>query len=434
MSGRVRRGTGAARQDVNVSVAGGRRTEIKGVHHHRGLPQLVHIEGFRQLNLLRIREELRQRGVTVELLDGPLVSQPVESSPHVLDATSILAGSDFAPLRDCLDRGEKAAAVRLPGFAGLLVRRTQPGLTFANEFADRVRVIACLTSRPFMIHSDIEGYGLSHTEWLQLRKSVRAEGADAVIVLWGPERDLATAVREVFLRAHDALVGVPAETRQAFPDGTTGFERILPGADRMYPDTDTPPVPIPDEMVGRVQARMPERPWEKEARFLAMGLDAATARRLVDAPWCALFEELAPEPGALARRIAFALEKRLPHWRRGNGSLELPTVERLRPWADALREGRVRPETCEPILDLLLRDAAPTNAVLEHFAHGKDDESIIEQALAALAESTSELHAREEGPALRWAMGRLMPKLLGRADPDELQRRAKEVLPQGDAR
>jgi aspartyl-tRNA(Asn)/glutamyl-tRNA(Gln) amidotransferase subunit B len=202
----------------------------------------------------------------------------------------------------------------------------------------------------------------------------------------------------------------------------------------MYPDTDTPPVPIPDEMVGRVQARMPERPWEKEARFLAMGLDAATARRLVDAPWCALFEELAPEPGALARRIAFALEKRLPHWRRGNGSLELPTVERLRPWADALREGRVRPETCEPILDLLLRDAAPTNAVLEHFAHGKDDESIIEQALAALAESTSELHAREEGPALRWAMGRLMPKLLGRADPDELQRRAKEVLPQGDAR
>ena len=58
---------------------------------------------------------------------------------------------------------------------------------------------------------------------------VQEQNGDAVIVLWGPERDLVTAVREIFLRAQDALIGVPAETRQGFPDGTTGFERILPG-------------------------------------------------------------------------------------------------------------------------------------------------------------------------------------------------------------
>ncbi len=62
-SGKVRRGPGAARQDVNVSVAGGRRVEIKGVHHHRRLPLLVHTEAFRQLNLLRVRAELERRGV-----------------------------------------------------------------------------------------------------------------------------------------------------------------------------------------------------------------------------------------------------------------------------------------------------------------------------------------------------------------------------------
>ncbi len=37
-TGKVRRGPGAARQDVNVSVAGGRRVEIKGVHHHEASP------------------------------------------------------------------------------------------------------------------------------------------------------------------------------------------------------------------------------------------------------------------------------------------------------------------------------------------------------------------------------------------------------------
>ncbi len=70
-TGKVRRGAGAARQDVNVSVAGGRRVEIKGVPHHRGLPLLTHIEAFRQLNLLRIREELRKRGVERSDLPHP---------------------------------------------------------------------------------------------------------------------------------------------------------------------------------------------------------------------------------------------------------------------------------------------------------------------------------------------------------------------------
>jgi glutamyl-tRNA(Gln) amidotransferase subunit E len=85
-TGRVRRGPGAARQDVNVSVAGGRRVEIKGVHHYRRLPELVHIEAFRQLNLLRIRHELVRRGVEPELLAIPDRGRPWELSPGVIDA------------------------------------------------------------------------------------------------------------------------------------------------------------------------------------------------------------------------------------------------------------------------------------------------------------------------------------------------------------
>ncbi len=432
--GRVRRGAGAARQDVNVSVAGGRRTEIKGVCHHRGLPQLVHIEGFRQLNLLRVRAELLRRGVTTKLLDAPADGDPVESSTNVLDATGILSHSDFAPLRDCFDRGEKVAAVRLPGFAGLLVHRTQPGVTFANEFADRVRVIACLSSRPFMIHSDIEGCGLSHAQWQSLRKAVSAKNGDAVIVLWGPERDLVTAVREVFLRALDALIGVPAETRQGFPDGTTGFERILPGADRMYPDTDTPPIRIPDEMMERVQARECERPGEKEARFVELGLDASCARRLVDAPWCALFEELSPPAGALANRVAYALEKRIPHWWRVHKLDGMPESHTLRPWIEAMESGRVRLEACERVLDLMLRDSASLESILDHFSPNADDATLLETVAAELLQDLGELREDAESPAVRWAMGHMMPSLVGRIAPEDVRVRAKRAMGLGGAR
>ncbi len=61
-TGHVRVGIGASRQDVNVSVRGGRRVEIKGVPKAGWAPGLVHGEAVRQVNLLRLREELHRRG------------------------------------------------------------------------------------------------------------------------------------------------------------------------------------------------------------------------------------------------------------------------------------------------------------------------------------------------------------------------------------
>src|SRR5690606_16019948 len=120
-------------------------------------------------------------------------------------------------------------------------------------------------------------------------------------VVWASAEDAATAAREILIRAREAFVGVPAETRQGCRDGTTGFERILPGADRMYPDTDTPPLPIPDPLVAEVEARLPETPWSRRERYEALGLDAAAARRLGSAPWAGAFDALAPGAGDAAR-------------------------------------------------------------------------------------------------------------------------------------
>ena len=57
-TGRVRTGIGAARQDVNVSVEGGRRVEIKGVSRIPLIPLLVHTEAYRQVALLEIKKNL----------------------------------------------------------------------------------------------------------------------------------------------------------------------------------------------------------------------------------------------------------------------------------------------------------------------------------------------------------------------------------------
>jgi glutamyl-tRNA(Gln) amidotransferase subunit E len=201
---------------------------------------------------------------------------------------------------------------------------------------DRVRVIACIEHQPFMLYSDLSESGLGQGQWRQLGKMLTAEKGDALVVVWGPEQEAATAVREVLIRACDALVGVPSETRQAFGDGTNGFERILPGPDRMYPDTDTPPIPVLDAMVIEIRERLPEAPWARRARYERLGLDPPVAWRLAHAPWADLFDRLDPVRGDLAQRLAATLEKRIPHHRRRKGLQSTPDPERLKPMVHAM--------------------------------------------------------------------------------------------------
>lgn len=409
-SGLVRRGAGAARQDVNVSIAGGRRVEIKGVPSLPALPQLVHIEAFRQLNLLRLRAALHGRGVTSEMLALPENGLPWQVSPLAVDARSVLRRCNFAPVLDAIARGDTVAAVRLPGYRKLLLAKTQPGITFAREIAGRVEVIACLTGRPFMIHSDIQDYGLDGSFWQQLRSALKADHDDAMVVLWGPEADVATGIREVLARADDALKGVPAETRQAYPDGTTRFERILPGPDRMYPDTDTPPLAIPDEWVADAEAALAPPVWERDAR----------SHRLWDAGIGALYESLAV-PEHLGDRVADSLHRRLVQHRRETGVDAVPDAERLRPLVLAASASNALVAAFDHVLLRLLREADKTaDEIVADYTGDANSAATLDELVAGTVSARGDFRgSAEDGGAamLRWAMGRVMYPLRGLAEP-----------------
>jgi glutamyl-tRNA(Gln) amidotransferase subunit E len=433
-TGKVRRGPGAARQDVNVSVAGGRRIEIKGVHHHRGLPQLVHNEAFRQLNLLRIRAELIRRGVQRAWFDGSATGPAGrEDDGLAIDASGLLRRSGYGPLRRALERGEAARAVRLPGFAGILDYRTQPGLTFAHELAERVRVIACPPDRPFMAYDGAEDATLGQRHWAELRRALGAGQDDAIVVVWAPAHDALTAAREIVIRACEALDGVPAETRQAFRDGTTGFERILPGPDRMYPDTDTPPLPLSDALIAEVAAAKGEAPWRRAERYAALGLGPGMAGRLATAPWADLFDRLDPRAGDVARRVAGVLERRIPfHTRSRAGAAwpaERPPADRIAALVRALEQGALRPTALVLALDDLLTEPdSPAADLLARYRPLAPDAPEVREQIRSVAARAHVLDTTDPDAALRWAMGEGMRTLRGRVDPEDLAAGLTEAL------
>jgi glutamyl-tRNA(Gln) amidotransferase subunit E len=415
---KVLRGPGAARQDVNVSVAGGRRVEIKGVDTHLGIPRLVHVEALRQLNLLRVRAELARRGVTADRLAMPDAGVPWEVSPLVADVTDVLDGRGAPNVFGRLGRRDRVVAVRLPGFGGLLTHATQPGHGFGHEFAERVRVIACPMASRYMIDSDTHPGAMDADRWAEARAAVDADGDDTVVVTWMPEQDAATAAREILLRAVDAVAGVPAETRQGHADGTTGFERILPGADRMYPDTDTPPIPIADELIERITTSLPERPWERERRYVDKGLTFAMARQLARSPWAVIFDELDPTEGVVARRVAAGLLQRLPFLRRSGTPMGAAVAARFASLVRALEGGTIRLEATTRAIDALVREVGvPTKDVLAPFTVTPRDEAELAETLDTVAVTAGQLQSRDVEARRRWAMGEVMGRFVGRVDP-----------------
>ena len=410
-TGNVRTGRGAGREDVNVSVRGGSRSEIKGVSSIHHIPLLLYNEAMRQWALLRIRETLEKRGVTPQTL-----------STRDYDVTKLVAATQYYPVRQALDNGQTVRCVVLERFAGILSEKTQTDTTFAKEVSDRVRVVACLTTLPNIAHSDAASETVSAEVWKTIRHRAKASPDDAIVLVWGSEVDSRTACSEVTLRAKEATEGVPRETRQALRDGTTGFERILPGPERMYPDTDLPPVAVSPDRVEKARTRLPEPPWDREARYSRLNLPPDIYRVLLVSRRYRLFDrvtgELGVNPvfaGVAIIRVGRALHREgLPIG--GLSDEELFSVFK------AYREGRFAKEGLPEILREMIRRRQAADAevsvgeVLDALGYKPVEKHAVKALAIELVHKTEFQNMYNPGSAHRHLMGQLMAELKGKAD------------------
>lgn len=244
-TGKVRTGIGAGRQDVNVSCKGGTRIEIKGVSHNKWIPELTHNEAFRQWALLHLRDELLK--IVPDTSSWKIES--VEINPQFFDFI-------YNPINEALANGQKLMAVKLPYFRGALSHFTQPERCLAHEISERLKVIACL-EQPNMTFDEDWNEPVSYAIYEKIYKLLHVNDQDAVILFWAPTDDIPTALDTIQERCLMAFKGIPNETRKALENGTTIFERVLPGADRMYPDTDSAPIPLTSEYLEKIAEKLP---------------------------------------------------------------------------------------------------------------------------------------------------------------------------------
>ncbi|RME79109.1 MAG: Glu-tRNA(Gln) amidotransferase GatDE subunit E [Methanobacteriota archaeon] len=268
-TGYASRGIGTIRQDLNISIEGGARVEIKGAQDLATLPKWVDNEIRRQEDLIALLEELR-----------PLPK--IESSP--VDVSDVVRGANANFIKKALSSGCVALAMRVEGHAGFLGRKVG-----TRRYGSEVSDYAKMAGVGGIIHSDedMSKYGIDKEA---VEKSLSCNEDDAFIIVIAEENKARAALNFAATRLN--MREVPKETRKALPDGGSSFLRPLPGRARMYPETDVPHIeirPLLDEAMSLVES------FDKKVERLSKLLNKDLAYKIVKGRNLSLFEELSKE-------------------------------------------------------------------------------------------------------------------------------------------
>lgn len=393
-TGQVKRGLGTIRQDVNVSIADGARVEVKGVQSLDDIEDLVRFEVQRQKRLLDIRDELVERDADVG---------DVENVTAVFDET------ESSVVRSALDADGRVYAVRLDGFDGLVGEELQPDRRLGTEFSDHAK----RHGAGGLFHTDeLPAYGVTEAEVADLKEAVDAGDEDAVLMVAAEVGVAKPAVEAAADRARTAIEGVPEETRGATPEATTEYLRPLPGAARMYPETDVFPVePDPSDV------EVPELLTEKVERYVEdYDLNEDVAEQVAFGRRWRLFED-AVESGVDANLAARTLESTVTSLRRDGVPVEHLTRAHFEGVFDLVLADELTQEGVPELLAALAESPGKEPAALaDELGLGSAGEEEVRETIAEVVERNAEQVEEEGMGAFSGLMGECMGALRGKAD------------------
>ncbi len=422
-TGKVKRGLGTIRQDLNISIEKGARIEIKGVQVLDMLPEYVKYEVDRQLALIQIKEELEKRGLKSESF----------SEEHK-QLNEFFKNTKCKFLKEAIANKVQILGLKLLGMKDLLGKKVQAERSFGKELADRVKVITGLGG---ITHSDeLPNYGITQEETKKLLTFFKCDKNDVVVFVVGKKQEAIQAITEIVIRVKEIFAGVPNETRHANDDGTTSFRRYLGGAGRMYPDTDSYPILISKARIKRIGDNLPELPDKKEERYIKeLNLPEDIAKDLAISSKAFLFDELI-EMNIDPMLIAVTLEQTLKALARENVPIDNLSDKRIKEIFELLAQQKIAKEAIDELMKYLAENPRErTEVALEHLGLEviteeqlvKIIDKIIEKSIDIIKESKEHAKGNLMGQVMAQARGKVDGKIVNQLLSKQLNEKLKEL-------
>ena len=396
---KVKRGIGSIRQDVNISITGSGIIEVKGVQQLDQLEKIIEFEAKRLHGLKIISEKIR----TINI-----------SKKDVLDITEDFKNCNSKIIQNALKNGDMIKAIKLEKMSGLIGFEPYKGIRLGKEIAEVVRFFGI----GGIFHSDeLPNYGIEQKDVEQLRKIVNLKTDDGFLIIAGQNSSLEFAIDAIIDRISQAKNGAPAVTRAATISGETVFLRPRPGASRMYPETDIPPIRITNNELENARSNIPKS-WEESLVEIEKkyNVNRQLAEQLFDSEYFELFEEICKEKSNSPNFVASALCSTITNLQRQGLDSELLKSEEILKIFRLLSQGKITKESVEIIFEQIMRGKSQSvDDVIENMSIEVIENKELEEIIEKIINNNIDTVKKDGIHSLRPLMGLVMKEVRGKA-------------------
>jgi glutamyl-tRNA(Gln) amidotransferase subunit E len=419
-SKKVARGLGSIRQDINISVDNGAIVEVKGVQRLDQLVKVIEYEVLRQHGLILIAQKLKRDRKLEEIVIGDRIE----------DITDILLKSHSDVVKRSLADNNDGIfkAIRVKGFDGIIGFEPYPDIRIGKHLGELVRFYGL----GGVFHSDeLPNYGITKEEVEAIRKKLDlVVGIDAFVIVGGPKDKVELAVEAITERLKMTLIGVPAETRAATLEGKTSFSRPRPGAARMYPETDIPPIPINNSLLNSLSDKIPKS-WDDSIKIISekYRMKKKIAEQIFDSNYFTTFEKIVGSVKIQPTFVASKLTEDLVNLERQGFDTMLLTEDIVMDVFKKLDAGIIAKESIVLIFEKILRKEAKTvDEAITALGITPITDQELNMAIDRILEQNISI-IREKGiGSIGMLMGRIMAILRGKVDGQKINSALRERL------
>ncbi len=418
---KVTRGIGSIRQDVNVSVKnGGGVVEVKGVQQLDQLEKVVEFEAKRQHGLVKIAEKLQNSNFG-----------EISKNNDVFDITSDFKNCESKIIKKSLNDNSIIKAIRVRNFAGMFGYSPYEGIRLGKEIGQIVKFYGI----GGVFHSDeLPNYGIEETDVSIVKKILEINETDAFLIIAAPLVKIDFAIDSIIKRISQAKKGVPAETRLATQTGETIFLRPRPGASRMYPETDIPPIIITKKELEYTKRNIPKS-WDESLNDLQKkyDLNLQLTEQIFDSPYLEIFEKICEKTSIVPTFIASTLCSTITNLERNGLNSQLLRNEEIVKTFEFLTKGKITKESIEIIFENIMSGKSKTieeavkNTAIETVSK-EEFEKVIENIIINNKEIIQNQKERAVSPLMGIAMKELRGKVSGEMVNSLLLEKIKKFL------
>ena len=418
---KVTRGIGSIRQDVNVSVKNGRGVvEVKGVQQLDQLEKIVEFEAKRQHGLVKIAEKIKDSDFG-----------DISKEKDVFEITDEWSECKSKIIQKALKDNFRIRVIRIKNFSGMFGYSPYEGIRLGKEIGQLVKFFGI----GGVFHSDeLPNYGIKEKDIAIVKNLLETKENDAFLIIAAPLNKIGFAIDSVINRIREAKKGVPAETRLATHTGETVFLRPRPGASRMYPETDIPPIIITEEELDYAESNIPKS-WDESLLELKSkyNLNQQLAEQIFDSPYIELFEKIIGSVKVNPTFVASILCSSITNLERNGLNAQLLTYTEILKSFEFLESGKIAKESIEIIYESIMSGKSKTiEEAMKNASIETVNQDELEGILGKIVEDNRDIVKNQKeraiGPLMGIAMKELRGKVSGEMVNSILLRKIKSTL------